>query len=191
MNRNKEIELRAVVLGASAGGIQALIKILSLLPENYSLPIIIVLHISDAHPSTLPAVFKGIVRLPVKEAQEKDEILRGTIYFAPPGYHLLIESDYTFSLSNEEPVFFSRPSIDVTFESAAYVYGKNLTGILLTGANQDGAMGLKTIKGLGGRTIIQDPKSAEHSEMPASGIPYVKPENIMTLDQISQYLVSL
>jgi two-component system chemotaxis response regulator CheB len=191
MNREKEIKSGAVVIGASAGGIQALIKILSLLPDTYSLPIIIVLHISDAHQSTLPAVFKGIVKLPVKEAQEKEEILGGTIYFAPPGYHLLIESDHTFSLSNEEPVFFSRPSINVTFESAAYVYGKNLTGILLTGASQDGAMGLKKIKELGGSTIIQDPKSAEHSEMPSSGIPYVKPENIMTLDLISKYLVSL
>lgn len=186
MKRNK-----AIVIGASAGGIQALRKILSLLPDNYSHAIIIVLHISAAHRSTLPEVFKGIVNLPVKEAQEKEDILSGTIYFAPPGYHLLIESDHTFSLSNEEPVYFSRPSIDVTFESAAYVYGKGLTAILLTGASQDGAMGLKKVKELGGSTIIQDPKSAEHSEMPRSGIPYVDPENIMTLDQISKHLVSL
>lgn len=181
--------MKAVVIGASAGGIHALRKILSLLPDTYSFPIIIVLHVSASHRSTLPEVFKGIVKLPVKEAQEKEDIIGGTIYFAPPGYHLLIESDHTFSLSNEEPVYFSRPSIDVTFESAAYVYGKNLSGILLTGASQDGAMGLKKIKEFGGNTVIQDPKSAEHSEMPRSGIPYVKAENIMTLDQISQYLV--
>lgn len=181
----------AIVMGASAGGIQALIQVLQFLPLGYFIPIIIVLHIPSAHRSTLTDVFKNVVKLPVKEAEEKEPIKHGTIYFAPPGYHLLIEDDHTFSLSNEEPVNFSRPSIDVTFQSAADAYGRNLLGILLTGANSDGAEGLKKIRDRGGNTIIQDPNSAEQAEMPTAGLPYVKPENIMSLDQIGHYLTKI
>ncbi len=179
----------AIVIGASAGGIRALGTILSDLPANFSLPIIIVLHIPSSHPSTLSNVFRSMVKLEVKEAEEKEIIKGGTIYFAPPGYHLLIEKDHSFSLSNEEPVCFSRPSIDVTFESAAWIYEKKLIGLLLTGANEDGSYGMKKIKESGGTTIVQDPTGAEHQEMPRSALPYVLPENIMNLNQIATYLV--
>lgn len=189
MKHKMKSQIEAIVIGASAGGIQAISTILSGLPASFQLPIIIVLHIPSSHPSTLSKLFKNIVKIDVKEAEEKENIKRGTIYFASPGYHLLIEKDHTFSFSNEAPVYFSRPSIDVTFESAAWTYGEKLVALLLTGANQDGANGLRIIKESGGTTIVQDPAGAEQPEMPRSGLPYVLPENIMSLNQISEYLL--
>lgn len=189
MKASEDQKIQAIVIGASAGGIHALSTILSDLPASFSLPIIVVLHIPSSHPSTLPQVFKGLVKLEVKEAEEKEKIKAGTIYFAPPGYHLLIEKDHTFSFSNEEPVCFSRPSIDVTFESAAWTYERHLLGLLLTGANTDGSNGMKKILKYGGTTMIQNPTDADYPEMPRSAQPYVLPENILGLQQIAAYLV--
>lgn len=180
--------IEAVVIGASAGGIEALDILLSALPETFSLPIIIVLHIPGGMPSLLTNIFESKVKLKVKEAVEKEYIEGGTIYFSPPGYHLLIEKDKTFSLSNEEPVRYSRPSIDILFESAADAYGDKLAGILLTGANEDGALGLKKIKESGGLTIVQNPTSAKIAIMPTAGMPYASPECVMSLQEIANFL---
>lgn len=182
-------KIEAIVIGASAGGIKALKKILTPLPESYPLPIIIVLHIPPGEISLLPEIFSYKLKLKVKEAEEKDSINAGTVYFAPPGRHLLIKENKIFSLSIEDRVHFSRPSIDVLFKSAADSYGESLVGILLTGANQDGALGLKKIKETGGIAIVQNPISAEISVMPAAGMSYVSPECVLSLDEIADFLL--
>jgi two-component system chemotaxis response regulator CheB len=180
--------LEIVVLGTSAGGIQALKYILPKLSSSFPLPIVIVLHIPEGQPSLLAEIFEPKIKMKVKEADEKESFKPGTIYFAPPGYHLLIENDKTFSLTIEEAVHFSRPSIDVLFDSAAETFGPNVVGILLTGANTDGGLGLKKIKDVGGLGIIQNPATAEYSTMPESGMAHVLPECILTLDEIILYL---
>ena len=184
-------KIEAIVIGASAGGIQAVEKILSALPESYSLPIIIVIHLPANERSLLPEVFKHRLKMKVKEVNEKETIESGTVYFAPSAHHVLIEKNKTFSLSIEEPVLFSRPSIDILFKTAADCYGENLVGILLTGANEDGAQGLKKIKEAGGITVVQNPASAEISVMPAAGMPFTSPEYILTLDEIANFLLTL
>lgn len=181
-------KIEAVVIGASAGGIDALEKILPALPESFPSPIIVVLHLPQNQPSHLAEIFEHKVKLKVKEAIEKENIKGGTIYFAPPGRHLVIENNKTFDLTTEEPVLFSRPSIDVLFKSAAEAYRENVVGILLTGASEDGAMGLKKINELGGLTIVQNPISAKLPLMPSSGMPYVKPECVLSLDEIVNFL---
>jgi two-component system chemotaxis response regulator CheB len=192
MNKNSRLsQVEAIVIGASAGGIVALLEIFPHLPADFHIPIIFVLHLPASVPSLLADVFEKKIKLKIKEADEKEPIFPGTIYYAPAGYHLLIEADKTFSLSTEDPVCFSRPSIDVLFESAASSYKNKLVGILLTGANTDGSLGLKRIKELGGLTIIQDPNEAAISLMPESARPYVRPENILTLKKITSFLLDI
>jgi len=184
-------EAKAVVIGASAGGIDALAEILPRLPKTYPLPIIIVLHVPSDQPSYLSELFKSKTALRVKEADEKEVIQPGTIYFAPPGYHLLVERDLTFSLSQEDPVQYSRPSIDVLFESAAEAFGCHLIGVLLTGANQDGALGLKRIQESGGLAMIQDPATAQVRVMPEAGCALLSGSDvqILSLDEIVRLLL--
>lgn len=184
---------KAVVIGASAGGIDALSEILPHLPKTYPLPIIIVLHIPDKQPSHLSELFASKTELRVKDADEKEVIQPGTIYFAPPGYHLLVERDLTLSLSNEDPVQYSRPSIDVLFESAADAFESHLVGVLLTGANSDGSEGLKRIQELGGLALIQDPATAQMRDMPEAACTLLSAtkEQILTLAEITNLLLSL
>ena len=186
-------KIKAIVIGASAGGIDALKKILPFLPKTYPLPIIIVLHIRADEPSYLSQIFATETGLLVKDADEKESVQSGTIYFAPPSYHLLIERDLTFSLSTEEPVKYSRPSIDVLFESAADAFGANLLGIILTGANSDGAEGLKRIRQRGGLAIIQDPESAQARSMPDAACEAVGSSNakVLALDEIKDFLLGI
>lgn len=128
----------------------------------------------------------------MKEADEKEEIENGVVYFAPPNYHLLIERDHTFSLSADRRVNFARPSVDVLFESAANAYGSELIGVILTGANNDGARGLKKIKDMGGLTIVQDPASAEARYMPEAAIEEVQTvDYILPLEKIKTILIKL
>lgn len=160
----------AVVIGASAGGSAALAQLLPRLPATLLLAIIVVRHL---HSSQVGLPFPHQTRdwaLPVKEADEKELVRPGWIYFAPPNYHLLIESDRTFVLSIDERVNYVRPSIDVLFESAADVYGAHLIGVILSGANQDGAVGLRRIKERGGLTVVQDPATAEVALMPQAAL---------------------
>ena len=152
---------RAVVVGASAGGVEALLELFSGLQPDFALPIIVVLHISQERNSLLPEVFGHRLTLPVREAADKEPIVPGTVYFAPPGYHLLVEQANCFALSCDAREHFSRPSIDVLMESAADVWGSALAGIVLTGANDDGAAGLARVGTAGGLTVVQDPVEAQ------------------------------
>jgi signal transduction histidine kinase len=181
-------KIEAIVIGASAGGIQALGTILSDLPASYPFPIIIVLHLPAGKPSLLPEVFKHKTKLNVKEATSGEIIKAGTVYFAPPNHHLEIEKDKKFYLNNEAPVFFSRPSIDKLFESAAITFGNSLVAVLLTGASRDGSDGLKKIKEAGGVALVQNPISAEMPVMPAAGVPYASHEGVLSLDKIAAFL---
>lgn len=189
--KQKRTRIEALVIGASAGGIDALMRLLPALPPAPTYPVVIVLHLPDDRESRLAEVFQQRLPLPVLQAEDKAMLQPGHVYFAPPGYHLSIESDRSFSLSQEEPVHFSRPSIDILMESAADAYGANLCGILLTGASHDGAAGLASIGAAGGLTVVQDPRDAEISTMPAAAIRARPPEKIMSLNAMRTLLSTL
>ena len=181
----------AVVVGASAGGVEALLTIFKDLPADFGLPIIVVLHIPDERRSQLAEVFDRRLSIAVKEAGDKEPIIPGTLYFAAPGYHLSVEDDYSFSFSQEARVHYSRPSIDYLFESAADAYQERLAAILLTGANQDCAQGLETIKLRGGLTIVQDPEEALVATMPQAALDRIQPDYILPLCGIGRLLCEL
>jgi two-component system, chemotaxis family, protein-glutamate methylesterase/glutaminase len=171
----------AVVIGASAGGIDALFTLLEPLQPPQRAPVIIVLHLPEQYESRLVSVFGQRLRLPVEEARPHAPVAPGTVYFAPAGYHLLVEADRSFSLSCDPPVLFSRPSIDVLFESCAESYGERLLGMVLTGANEDGARGLAAIRAMGGLTAVQDPATAAHPPMPEAAVRLAHPEFVLPL----------
>lgn len=183
--------LEAVVVGASAGGVQALLQIFSGLGADYRLPIVAVLHLPDDRRSQLAEVFQQRLGIRVKEADDKETLQGGTLYFATAGYHLLIENDRSFSLSREEPQHFSRPSIDVLFETAADVFGPALVGVLLTGANEDGAQGMATIKHCGGLTVVQDPADAQVPTMPEAALALAPADFVLPLPGIQALLAEL
>lgn len=185
------MKYRAVVIGASAGGIHAIKAIIMALPGNFHLPIIIVQHISPLSDNYWITLMDSLSALTVKEADEKEKIRKGTIYITPPNYHLLIERDETFSLSIDPKVNYARPSIDVLFESAADVYKDHLIGVILTGANSDGANGLRRIKEYGGLAIVQDPATAESASMPAAAIAATQVDYILPLEEIVDVLITL
>jgi two-component system chemotaxis response regulator CheB len=166
----------AVVIGASAGGIDALLVLLEPLRPPLAVPIIVVLHLPDNHESRLVQVFGYRLRVPVAEAQPHAPVRGDCVYFAPAGYHLLVEPDRSFSLSCDPPVLFSR-----LFESCAEAWGERLLGMLLTGANEDGARGLATIKALGGLTAVQDPAEAAHPAMPEAAMRLAHPQFVLPL----------
>ncbi|RSZ58458.1 chemotaxis protein CheB [Massilia atriviolacea] len=174
----------AVVIGASAGGIDALLRILPALPQKFGFSVTVVLHLPDDRDSRLAGVFQQHLPMPVRQADDKMGVEAGTVYFAPPGYHLSIERDLTFSLSQEDPVHFSRPAIDILMESAADAYGKRLAGILLTGASADGAAGMARIAACGGLTVVQDPQDAEIATMPAAAIRLRAPDAVLPVPAI-------
>jgi len=181
----------AIVIGASAGGIRALLNLLGALPANFPVPIIIVVHMPGTRESRLVNVFQHHMAIKVTTAEDKDRILPGHVYFAGPGYHLSIERDRSFSISCEEPVHYSRPSIDILMLSAADTYGDSLVGILLTGANQDGAEGMARIHEVGGLTVIQDPREAEIATMPQSALDLFAPDFILPLNEIQKLIFTL
>ncbi|MGE8456532.1 MAG: chemotaxis protein CheB [Pseudomonas alloputida] len=183
--------VRAVVIGASAGGVAALFQVLGTLPSAFAIPVLCVLHLPDDRHSQLAGVLQRRLHRPVCEARDKERISGGQIYVAGPGYHLSVERDLTLSLSQEEPVHFSRPAIDFLFISAADAYGDSLLGVLLTGANEDGARGLAYIKNNGGRTIVQDPRDAQVALMPEAALALHQPDHILTLSGIGQLLATL
>jgi len=186
-----ETKFDAIVIGGSAGAIAALTTLLPCLPQNYQIPLVIVLHLHPLQDRYFLQHFNKLCTLHIKEADEKESIQAGYIYFAPPNYHLLIENDKTFSLSIDEKVNYTRPSIDVLFESAANVYGPRLAAIILTGANNDGAEGLRLIQDRGGLTIVQDPKSAESPYMPAAALRMTTPDFVLGLEEIGHWLANL
>jgi two-component system chemotaxis response regulator CheB len=180
-----------VVIGASAGGVDALVALFADLPAGWRLPTVVVIHLPEAHESRLVEVFAPRLPFPVREAQDKAPVRAGTLYFAPSGYHLSIERDRTFSLSCEPPVLYSRPAIDVLMTSAADAYGPALVGVLLTGANDDGAEGLLRIREAGGLTIVQDPTDARVATMPLAALKRQQPDHLLTLGAIRALLLQL
>ena len=181
----------AIVIGVSSGGMNALQIIFSLLPKDFKTPIIIVQHIGPRSDSQWIKLLNDKSNLYIKEADEKEKIENGKVYIAPPNYHLLIEKDKTFSLTIGERVNFARPSIDVLFESAAEAHKNKLTGIILTGSNNDGTNGIKRIQEWGGLTIVQDPETAESAYMPESAIAAIKPDYILSLEEIIKLLIKI
>jgi two-component system chemotaxis response regulator CheB len=179
---------KAVVIGASAGALEALSAILPHLPVDFGLPVVIVVHIPPDKKSAMAEVFRMKCEIAVREAEDKQPLDGGAVYFAPPDYHLLIEADRSLSLSNDEAVLFSRPSIDVLFESAADAYGPDLIAIVLTGANSDGAKGLKAAADAGATAIVQRPDAAFAPMMPESALALVPAALILSLDEIALYL---
>jgi two-component system, chemotaxis family, protein-glutamate methylesterase/glutaminase len=190
-NSTHNFNFEAIVIGASWGGMSALIRILADLPEDYSLPIVVVLHRLRNVKSSLIELINDKVSLTVKEINEKEEALPGNVYIAPANYHILLEHDKTFSFCNSAPVKYSRPSIDVFFESASDVYKDKLLGVLLTGANSDGAKGLETIVRNGGLVVVQDPDEAEVNTMPLAAITTVSKCMVMNLSEINKFFKSL
>ena len=178
----------AVVIGASAGAMEALSVILPALPADFALPVMIVVHVPPGRPSVLAEIFQPKCRFPVREAEDKEPLAGGTAYFAPPDYHLLVEAEKSLSLSNDEPVLYSRPSIDVLFESAADAYGAALIGVVLSGANHDGAAGLKAIVDVGGTAIVQTPEDAFASAMPEAARAMCPEARVLSLTEIAAYL---
>ncbi len=182
---------KVVVIGGSAGAIDALMRIMSSINPSFAYPIVCVLHVMPGRPSLLAEIFSTRCGLKTKEAESTEKAENGTIYFGPPDYHLSLESNGSFSLSTEEPVNYSRPSIDLLFESAAYAFGANVVAILLSGANSDGAEGLATILKRGGRVFVQDPLTALFPEMPQAALERVKPTGMLAPEAIAEFLNSV
>jgi len=178
-------------MGGSSGALDVLLTILSALPPALPVPVAIVLHILPGKPSGLAQVLGRSCSLPVREAEDKQPLEPGTVYVAPPNYHLLVEKERYFSLSVDDPVLFSRPSIDVLFESFADVYGPALAGVLLSGANEDGASGLMRIRAAGGTTIVQSPDGAQARAMPESAIRLGAAKYVLHSDEIAALLLEL
>jgi len=180
----------AVVIGSSAGGLLALTEIIPKLPKEF-ISVIVVMHLKPDSESFMVPYLAQMSALSVKEAVCNEPILKNIVYIAPPYYHLLIEHDQSFSYSLEEPVNFCRPSIDLLFESAALAYQDRLLGLVLTGANSDGSLGLKSIKEHGGLLMVQDPKTAEFPEMPSAAIELNEVDYIIPLNEIADKLMEL
>jgi two-component system chemotaxis response regulator CheB len=181
------MKAQIIVVGMSAGGLKALETLLGALPSSFPLPIVAVQHRSRES-DRLSSVISARVTLPVHEAEDKDPIEVPGVYIAPADYHLLLEPG-SFALSTDEPVSFSRPSIDVLFESAADAYGDGVIGVLLSGANHDGARGLVRIRAVGGASIVQDPRTADHPEMPSAAIALGAVDRVLPLREIAGELV--
>jgi two-component system chemotaxis response regulator CheB len=184
------MRIEAIVIGMSWGGMQAMKVLFSRLPDGFKIPIIIVQHLSSLSDSKWIRSLNKDSSLTIKEADEKEAILPGHVYIAPPNYHLLIEKNKTFTLTIDEKVNFARPAIDVLFESASDVFKKRLIGIILTGSNHDGTKGIKKIKENGGLTLVEDPETATSSLMPLSAIK-MNPDHILPLEKIIELIIEL
>jgi two-component system chemotaxis response regulator CheB len=178
------------VIGTSWGGLSAVSAVVSGLPATFAIPLVVVQHRSPDAPGLLAELLQAKTRLNVVEVEDKQKILPGHVFIAPPSYHLLIDRGY-FALSTDAPVRYSRPSIDVTFMSAADEYGKRAIGVVLTGANEDGSLGLKRIADRGGYAIVQDPAGAESAIMPQSALRVVPGAHVVPLARIAGHLVTI
>lgn len=180
-----------VVIGGSAGGVEVLNVLLDALPASFAPAVMIVTHLPPDSPSYLVQAFAHRCVLPVLEPDAGERIMPGRVHVAPPGYHMLVEVDRTVALSTDAAVRFSRPSIDVLFESAASVYGERLLAILLSGANDDGAQGLKRVRALGGIAWVQAPDSASSPEMPRAAIERGAADHIYSPETMARRLAAL
>jgi two-component system chemotaxis response regulator CheB len=180
-----------VVIGTSAGGVDALSALLPALPADAQAAVFVVIHLPRERPSRLADIFGGKCAAPVREAQDKEPVEPGTVYFAPPDYHLLVDAGPQLSLSADELVNFSRPSVDVLFESAADVYGPRLLGVVLTGASHDGAAGLSAVQRAGGRAVVQRPDTAQVPIMVEAALQRAPSAAVLSLEEIADLLASL
>jgi two-component system chemotaxis response regulator CheB len=185
-----DMATRAVVIGASAGAVEALLTILPELPESYPIPVFVVVHVPPDRRNALVPLFESRCRIAVKEAEDKEPVIGGVVYFAPSDYHMLVEEDYCLSLSSDELVNHSRPAIDVLFESAADAYGEGLVGVILTGANQDGAAGLAAVVRAGGTAIVEDPVDAYSPAMPIFALAACPSAKTMSVKEIASDLLT-
>lgn len=177
----------AIVVGASAGALEALSEILPPLPHDFPIPIAIVVHLPPERNSVLADLLRVKCHLDVREAEDKEPFEPGRVYLAPPDYHLLVEADRWLSLSNEEPVLFSRPSIDVLFESAADAFGPALIGVVLSGANDDGSRGLRAIVDAGGQAVVQRPDQSHADAMPRAALAACPHARVLGLPEIADF----
>jgi two-component system, chemotaxis family, protein-glutamate methylesterase/glutaminase len=173
-------DFNIVVIGGSAGSLSRVLRLLPHFTSDLNISVVLIFHRKESDDSTLRDLLDHKSEFRVREVEDKDPILKHHIYIAPPDYHLLLEKDLTFSLDVSEKVNFSRPSIDVTFESAADVLGEAITGLLLSGANADGVIGLQTIQEKGGKIAAQDPNSAEVPYMPQQAVDRLKLDLLLT-----------
>jgi two-component system chemotaxis response regulator CheB len=180
---------RIVAVGASAGGLYALRTLVAALPADFPMPVAVVQHRSKDS-ELLCELLQECTAMEVYEVNDKDEARPGCVYIAPPDYHMLVDEGF-FSLSTEAPVRFSRPSIDVTFESAADTYGMDAIGVVLTGANADGSRGLRRIVDAGGLGVVQDPVTAEVKVMPVAAMKAVPEACVLPMDDIGGYLAGI
>ncbi|HEY2092185.1 MAG TPA: chemotaxis protein CheB [Thermoanaerobaculia bacterium] len=185
-----ERDFRLIVIGCSLGGMNALVEVIGELPASFPVPIAVVQHRYRTSNEGLPSYFRRHAKLNVVDADDKQWIKAGNVYLAPANYHLLVE-DGEFSLSVDEAVAYSRPSIDVLFESAADAYHDALIAVVLTGANADGARGVDRVKKKGGLVIVQDPETAEAPEMPKAAIASTSVDRILPLDRIGPFLIEM
>lgn len=184
-------QISAIVMGVSAGGLHALQQILPHLPADFPVPVMIVQHrAADGH-GFLADFLNSRCAITVKEAGMNEPLCCGVVYLAPADYHLLVENAETLALSIDPPVHYSRPAIDVLFESAADVFRENLVAVILTGANSDGSQGAIRVKTLGGLVIVQDPATAEVDTMPTATLRAVSVDHILPLEEIGRYLAGL
>jgi two-component system chemotaxis response regulator CheB len=182
---------KAVVVGVSSGGLEALKIFVPGLRKDLAVPVLIVQHLSPQADSYLPARLDEVSGLTVKEAEDKEQLQAGVAYVAPPDYHLLVEADESLTLSVDPKVNFSRPSVDVLFETASDAFGAALIGVVLTGANQDGAKGLARIKRRGGVAIVQSPESAQADAMPRAALESTNVDHVLPLRDIAPFLNNL
>lgn len=182
---------KALIIGGSAGSLDVLLRVLPQVRIDIPFPIVIVVHRKQGTDSLLSDLLSSKTQLSVKEIEEKEKILPQTIYVVPPDYHLLIEKDFTFSFDYSEKVNYSRPSIDVTFQSAAEVYSNKLVCLLLSGSNADGVNGLITVSNYGGETAVQDPASAQVSYMPEQAILRAKIDHVLQIEEMATYINAL
>jgi two-component system chemotaxis response regulator CheB len=178
-----------VMIGVSAGGLDAVCALLQGLPEDFGMTVVVVQHRSKDS-DALCEVLQDCTPLPIHEATDKAPAEPGKVYLAPPDYHLLLDDGY-FSLSTDPPEMYSRPSIDVAFESAADAYGARVVGVVLTGANRDGSRGLRRIVDRGGAALVQDPATAEVAVMPSAALRAVPEAEVLTLPRITERLITL
>jgi two-component system chemotaxis response regulator CheB len=180
-----------LAIGGSAGSLQVVLSLLAAIDGGFPMPVLIILHRNGVFESSLEDLFATRTTMPIKEVEEKETLRNGVVYICPADYHVLLEKDHSLSLDYSERIHFSRPSIDVTFRSAADVYGSGLICLLLSGGNADGVEGLRYAQERGGVTIVQDPTTAEVPYMPQQAVTRMKPDFIIRADQIPAFVRSL
>lgn len=187
----KRLPFDVLVIGASWGGVDMLMRLVQALPADWTLPVIIVQHQHPNSGNALERILSKVTRLPVRDVEDKDEMAAGTVFIAPANYHLLLEDDGCFSLSIEAPVKFCRPAVDVTFACVAKVFQHRAISLVLTGANDDGAEGTRMIKAAGGHTLAQSPASAEAPAMPEAAIATGAVDMVLEPGDVVPYLQRL